>query len=96
MAGAAGNQVRALFEPHVAALDHAFFEAFSLAVGQTLLIGVATGIVALVVSLFMRELPLRTTFGPEPTATHVPDGAEADESRETGRPMVGREARATD
>jgi EmrB/QacA subfamily drug resistance transporter len=96
MAGAAGDQVRALFEPHVAALDHAFFEAFSLAVGQTLLIGVGTGIVALVVTFFMRELPLRTTFGPQTAAAQVPGGADADGSGDTGRPMVGREARATD
>lgn len=56
--------VEGLFAPIIPKLDHAFFEAFSLAMGQTMIVGVGTGILAVVFGLFMRELPLRTTTGP--------------------------------
>jgi len=70
--------VQPLFQPFKAALDGAFFDAFSFGVSQTLLMGVITGIVALVCSLFMRELALRTTLGPEtaPAASGAPIAAQ--------------------
>ena len=65
-AGPAAAQVQAFFAPFIPKLDHAFFQAFSLAIGQTFLIGVATAIVAVIISFGMKELPLRTTLGPAP------------------------------
>ncbi|MEK6719083.1 MAG: MDR family MFS transporter [Chloroflexota bacterium] len=53
-----------MFTPIIPKLDHAFFQAFSLAMGQTMLIGVITGVLAVGFGLFMREIPLRTTTGP--------------------------------
>jgi EmrB/QacA subfamily drug resistance transporter len=72
--GAAG--VHQLFDPFVPALDHAFFEAFSRAIGSTLLLGVVATILALVASLVMEELPLRSGFGPETAAAAAPTDAE--------------------
>ena len=62
--------VEGLLAPIIPKLDHAFFEAFSLAMGQTMLVGVGTGVLAVLFGLLMRELPLRTTTGPG-----VPAGA---------------------
>jgi EmrB/QacA subfamily drug resistance transporter len=57
--------VQPLFAPFKDALDTAFYDAFSYGVAQTFLMGVVTSVVALVCSLFMRELALRRSFGPE-------------------------------
>ena len=59
--------VQALFAPFIPQFDHAFWNAFSLAVSDVFFIGVITGLVAIGTSLFMAELPLRTTLGPQPT-----------------------------
>ncbi|HEY0443166.1 MAG TPA: MDR family MFS transporter [Candidatus Limnocylindrales bacterium] len=72
--GAAG--VHQLFDPFVPSLDHAFFEAFSRAIGSTLLLGVAATVLALLASLVMEELPLRSGFGPETAAAVAPTDAE--------------------
>jgi hypothetical protein len=59
----AGAAVAQFLAPYVARLDQAFFEAFSLAMGQVFVVGVATTIGAAVLALAMRELPLRTAVG---------------------------------
>jgi EmrB/QacA subfamily drug resistance transporter len=63
-----------IFAPFVSRLDHAFFDAFSLAIGRTFEIAVVTTAVAIIAVVLMRELPLRTTFGPRPSK---PAGADA-------------------
>ena len=55
------EQFRAFIEPFMPQFDQAFNNAMSLAIAQTFWIGVATSLAALVVALFMRELPLRAT-----------------------------------
>jgi hypothetical protein len=62
----------------VAALDHAFFEAFSRAIGQAFLFSVVTTVLAGIVALALRELPLRTTAGRPP----------AEAARATDRPAA--------
>ncbi len=52
------------------------YDAFSFGVSQTFLMGVVTGIAALICSLFMRELALRKSFGPE-TAPAAPAASAA-------------------
>jgi len=65
-----------LFLPFKDALDLAFYDAFTYGVAQTLLLGVAASLVALVATLFMKELPLGTTMGPEPAAVGPSDAAQ--------------------
>ena len=60
--------IQPLFAPFKDALDTAFYDAFSFGVAQTFLMGVVTGLAALVCSLFIRELALRRSFGPETAA----------------------------
>lgn len=60
--------ITAIFTPFIALLDTAFKQAFSLAVADVFFIGVVTGVLAIVASLFMEELPLRSTLGPQPAA----------------------------
>ena len=81
-AGAFGDQVRQLFTPFIASLDHAFFQAFALAIGQVFLFGAVTTVGAVLAAVFMKELPLRTSFGPAtepvaaaPEAGTAPSGA---------------------
>ncbi|HEY7590638.1 MAG TPA: MDR family MFS transporter [Candidatus Limnocylindrales bacterium] len=66
MAGTAGDAARALFTPFIPALDHAFFEAFSRAIGSTFWIAFGATVLALLAALVMRELPLRSAHGPRP------------------------------
>ena len=76
-AGPAADQVRAVFTPFIAQLDHAFFQAFSLAIGETFFIGVVTGIGAIITASFMKELPLRTTLGAEQAPATAPGATPA-------------------
>ena len=76
-AGPAADQVRAIFAPFIAQLDHAFFQAFSLAIGETFFIGVVTGIGAIIAASFMKELPLRTTLGAEQAPATAPGATPA-------------------
>ncbi len=61
------HQVPAAFhgaiQPFVPQFDLAFANAMSLAIAQTFWIGVATGVIALIAAVFMRELPLRASHG---------------------------------
>jgi MFS family permease len=56
------------FGPFVPKMDQAFFDAFSLAIGRTFEIAVVTCVLAVIATLFMRELALRKGFGPQPGA----------------------------
>src|SRR6185503_10639794 len=49
------------FEPFRAALDTAFYDAFSFGIAQTFLLGMVSAAVALAFSFLMREIPLRKT-----------------------------------
>jgi MFS family permease len=54
--------------PIVDAIVAGIHEAFSLAVGATMWLGIAGALIAAVVVLFLKEVPLRSTFEmPEPT-----------------------------
>ena len=67
-----------IFTPAVVGrLDHAFFDAFSLAVGQTFQIAVVTTAVAVLAVVALRELPLRKTFGPRAAAPAGAGSADA-------------------
>jgi len=55
--------------PNIVAGIH---DAFSIAIGTTFQVGVVTTIIALVIAMAMKELPLRTTIG-EPAAAPPPD-----------------------
>jgi EmrB/QacA subfamily drug resistance transporter len=57
-----------LFAPFIGRLDHAFFDAFSAAIGKTFEIAVVTTGAAIIAVLLMRELPLRKSFGPRVAA----------------------------
>jgi hypothetical protein len=54
---------RAIVEPLIPNIVTGIKQAFSLSIGTVFLIGVFTTAGALVVTVFMRELPLRTTMG---------------------------------
>jgi EmrB/QacA subfamily drug resistance transporter len=70
---------RAAVEPLIPNIVFGIQQSFSLAIATVFLIGALTTVVALAVSVFMRQLPLRTTFAPSDevpaTATPGPDGA---------------------
>jgi EmrB/QacA subfamily drug resistance transporter len=54
--------IRAQVAPFVDAIVNGIHQAFSVAIGEVFLIGAGTTLLALAVSFFMREIPLRTTF----------------------------------
>lgn len=58
--------------PLIPAIVSGIHEAFSLAVAASFQIGVVTTILAFVAALAMRELPLRSSHGPEPRPTPAP------------------------
>jgi EmrB/QacA subfamily drug resistance transporter len=58
-------QFRSLVEPLIPKIVFGIHQAFSLAIAEIFLIGVVTTVGALVVvTLFMKQIPLRKTFGP--------------------------------
>ncbi len=61
--GRVPEAMRPLVEPFVPNVLSGLHQAFSLAIGEVFLIGVGTTLAAAVVSMAMRELPLRTSFG---------------------------------
>ena len=72
------DQFKAVVEPLIPMIVSGIHEAFSLALASTLWIGIAGAVVAAVVVLFLREVPLRTTMewtDPEATATPTPEAA---------------------
>ena len=68
----AGALVTQLFAPYIGRLDQAFFQAFSLAVGQVFMVGVVTAVIAAVLALAIREIPLRTAAGQAAAAAERP------------------------
>mgnify|MGYP003349682056 CR=1 FL=1 len=68
-----------VFTPFVGELDHAFYEAFSIAITHVLMVGVVTGLLGIGAAAFMKELPLRKTFGPQtaPAGAGAPGAAPA-------------------
>ena len=56
--------IKQLFTPFITQLDGAFHQAFSLAIGQTFLLGVGACVVAVIFALAMKDIPLRKSFGP--------------------------------
>ena len=69
----AGVAVTQLFAPFVGRLDHAFFEAFSQGIGQVFQVGVVTTIIAGLIALGLREIPLRTTAGAQAAGARGPE-----------------------
>jgi EmrB/QacA subfamily drug resistance transporter len=80
-AGPAADLVRQLFTPFIAQLDHAFYQAFSLAIGQVFLFGAVMAVGAVAAAVFMKELPLRTSFAPETPAAPAEAGGVAEAPR---------------
>ena len=80
------TQFRPLVEPYVAQILMGLHEAMSIAIASIFQIGVVTTVAALAVAFAMREIPLRTTHGPEPK----PVAEKADDTRRepSGRPVV--------
>ena len=65
---AAAGPFGSFIQPFIPQVDHAFFQAFSIALSQTFYIAIGTTVLAFVATLVMRELPLRTTLGPSPAS----------------------------
>ncbi len=63
--------VRPIVEPLIPNIVFAIHQSFSLAIAEIFLIGVGTTLAAFVVTIFMRELPLRKGFGPAPESEPV-------------------------
>lgn len=74
--------IETFFAPFVPQLDHAFFNAFSLAIGQTFTIAVVTTALAVIAALLMVEHPLRKTFGPHRSAETGTDDADGETALE--------------
>jgi len=77
------SQVPAQFQP---AFIQGFHQAFTIAIANSMLLGVGAAVLAVVAALFLREIPLRTTLGTKPAV----DG------RSSGEPAVTGGAAATD
>jgi EmrB/QacA subfamily drug resistance transporter len=88
-AGAGGALVHQLLDPFVPQLDAAFYEAFSQALGATLVVAVATTFAALLAAVFMEELPLRRAAPEQVAAAQVTGGSDATGSGVTG-PAAGQ------
>ena len=71
---------RPVVEPFVGDIVASVYEAISFAIGSVFWLGVIAAAIAFVAVLAIRELPLRTTFGPIPTAG------------EAGEPRAGADA----
>ena len=64
--------IHANLDSFIPQLDGSFHQAFSLAIGQTFQIGVVACIAAVVMAVFMRDIPLRKSFGPSTAVEAVP------------------------
>jgi EmrB/QacA subfamily drug resistance transporter len=70
-------QLRPVIEPYIPNIVTGFDNAFSIAIGSALWIGVVAAIVATLTALFfLPELPLRTHHGPEPVGARAGEAAE--------------------
>ena len=79
--------VRPLVEPLIPNIVAGIHSAFSLAVASTFTIGVVTTVVAFVAAVAMRELPLRTTTGPDRTDSRAAERPGGD-ARLRGAPLA--------
>jgi EmrB/QacA subfamily drug resistance transporter len=86
------HQVPAPFQqfvqPYVPQLDHAFFESLSSGIAATFIVAIVTSIVALVATVFMKEIPLRRTTGAAAPAAEMTGGADSTGSGVAG-PAAG-------
>ena len=70
------DQLKPVVAPLIPNIVAGIHEAFSLALGSTLWIGIAGAVVAALLVLLLREVPLRTTWEmPEPEAAATPEAA---------------------
>jgi EmrB/QacA subfamily drug resistance transporter len=58
-------QLRSLMQPFVPRIDHAFYEALSRAIAATFVTAAVVVVIAFVVTIAMKEIPLRRTSGAE-------------------------------
>lgn len=65
--------LRPLVEPLIPAIVTSVDEAIATAIATVFWLGVGAAVVAFVAVLAIRELPLRTSFGPVPAAVATPD-----------------------
>ena len=79
--------IEPLIGPFVGRLDAAFFDAFTLAIGQTFAVAIVTSAVAVAGALVMRELALRTTLGRRSSAPPPPVDGTAEEGAPAPSPM---------
>jgi EmrB/QacA subfamily drug resistance transporter len=71
------SQFRPVIEPYIPNIVTGFDNAFSIAIGSALWIGVAAAIVATLTTLFfLPELPLRKHHGPAPVGARAGEAAE--------------------
>ena len=63
------SQVPAQFQ---AVFIQGFHQAFTIAIANSMLLGVGAAVVAVVVALFLKEIPLRTTLGAKPATDGKP------------------------
>ena len=84
--------VRPAVEPLIPNIVFAIQQSFSIAISEVFLIGVGTTIVALAAAVFMRELPLRSTFGSQrdrvPARVAASDGGAPATGHATVRPAT--------
>ena len=84
-------QFQSFVQPLIANIVAGIHEAFSLAVGATMWLGIAGALIAAVVVLFLKELPLRATF-------EMPEHEQRDGGRlrraPSGSPLLVRERSA--
>jgi EmrB/QacA subfamily drug resistance transporter len=80
--------IHQLFDPFKTQLDAAFHQAFALAIGVTFQIGVVACVVAVVVAVFMRDIPLRKSFAPStaPAAAGAPGAPNTGETTPAADP----------
>jgi EmrB/QacA subfamily drug resistance transporter len=70
-------QFRTAIEPLIPNIVHGIQQAFSLSIASVFQIGAVTTILAVIAAAVMRELPLRTTHGPQPAAVAAEIGDRA-------------------
>ena len=68
------SQVPAQFQ---AVFIQGFHQAFTIAIGNSMLLGVGAAVLAVLAALFLHEIPLRTTLGHKPAAETQPSGTPA-------------------
>ena len=73
-------QFQSFVQPYINNIVAGIHEAFSIAVGATMWLGIAGALIAAVVVLFLKEVPLRSTFE---MPAESGDGGATDSSRES-------------